>query len=418
MRRILIALSVIALLVVGATPASASPPSGEPIVVGGPFYPDDPEGEALIAELEAFGQRVGAEIVFVPVFDPFAAVSGPEPPDLLLTPQPAVLADLAPALVDLSSFVSPKTLVHDFGSYLIDQATVDGAVLGAPVKLDLKSLVWYEPAEFAAMGYAIPQTFAELVALSDQMVANGQTPWCNYLESGPATGWLATDWVEDLLLGAEGPVVYDQWTDHTVLFSDPRVELAFDRFQQLMDAPGYVFDRANLTSISFDANVLPLAFDDCLMHRQATFFAAFVQAYGFSLDEFATFKFPSVDPAFADFSVGGGVYLSALDDRTEVRQLTRFMLGSQFGRYALADVGGWVLPNDRFDLKRYGDDFTRDFAGIVHDSLAAGLYRFDASDMMPPEVGSGTFWAGMRDLLDGVKTVPEVLSDIDASWPN
>ena len=33
---------------------------------------------------------------------------------------------------------------------------VDGVQFGVPVKADLKSLVWYQPARFAANGYEVP----------------------------------------------------------------------------------------------------------------------------------------------------------------------------------------------------------------------------------------------------------------------
>jgi alpha-glucoside transport system substrate-binding protein len=80
------------------------------------------------------------------------------------------------------------------------------------------------------------------------MVADGEFPWCNYIESGFATGWVGTDWIEDLVLGADGPAVYDDWVDHTVLFTDVRIETAFERYQQMNDTPGYVFHRANMLS--------------------------------------------------------------------------------------------------------------------------------------------------------------------------
>ena len=125
-----------------------------------------------------------------------------------------------------------------------------------------------------------------------------------------------------------------------------------------------------------------------------------------------------MNPEFADSALGAGVYLAALNERAEVRQLTRYMLSQQFGRTALADLGGWLLPNIRFDLDRYGDDLTRSFAEIVQAAIAAGQFRFDGSDLMPPEVGTAEFWFVMRDLLDGVRFLPGVLIDIDNAWPS
>ncbi len=154
------------------------------------------------------------------------------------------------------------------------------------------------------------------------------------------------------------------------------------------------------------------------MHKQASLFAAAIQDYGFSLEEFSTFKFPAVNTEFVDSAMGAGVYLSALNERKEVRQLARFMLSQRFGRTELADLGGWIMPNIRFDLDRYGDEFTRASAEIVQAAISAGQFRFDASDLMPPEVGTAEFWFVMRDLLDGVRFLPGVLADIDAAWPS
>jgi hypothetical protein len=49
------------------------------------------------------------------------------------------------------------------------------------------------------------QTMEELKALTEQIVADGETPWCIGLGSGGATGWPATDWVEDMMLRTQPP---------------------------------------------------------------------------------------------------------------------------------------------------------------------------------------------------------------------
>jgi alpha-glucoside transport system substrate-binding protein len=420
MRRVLIVLFAVALLVGLAAPAVAAEPAPETVTVLGPLAIGSPEGDAFAAELAAFAKN-RVEIVYEDYFSPEELtdrVTGPEPPDVIISPQPATVVELAPYLVELGELVNERSLRRDFGDYMLDLASVDDAVWGAPIRVDLKSLVWYKPATFEAAGYAIPQTFTELVALSDQMVANGETPWCNYIESGPATGWVGTDWVEDLLLSTEGPAVYDEWVDHTVVFQDLRVEEAFLRFEQMFDSAGYVFDRANMTSVPFFFNAVPLGLGDCLMHKQASFFGPFIDAFGFDLGEFSTFKFPAVNAEFSDSALGGGVYLAALNERAEVRQLVRFLLSQRFGREAIAELGGWILPNVRFDLGRYGDDLTLSYAQIVREAINAGQYRFDASDLMPPVVGSGEFWFAIRDLVDGVRFLPGILADIDAAWPS
>ena len=53
------------------------------------------------------------------------------------------------------------------------------------------------------------------------------------------------------------------------------------------------------------------------------------------------------------------------------------------------------------------------------DILASSkLSRFDASDQMPGDVGSGTFWTEGVSLVNGDETVEEAAANIDASWPS
>ena len=414
----LVALAVAGLTAPVALAPDAASAAPEILRIAGQIAVESPEGEALQAELDVYAMDRDVTIVYEEFENLDETITGPNPPDLMIVPQPGNLVANAPELIDLTQYVKSDKLRRDYSDYLIDQVTVDGAVVGVPVKGALKSLVWYRPAEFAASGYQVPETFAELIALSDAMVANGQTPWCAYMGSGQATGWMGTDWVEDLLLTAEGPDVYDQWVAHDVLFVDPRIEAAFERFQQMMDTPGYVFDRGNLLNENFWNNSFPLGFGDCFMHKQASFFAAAIQGAAFDLDEFATFEFPPVDPAYADAAMGGGDYVAAITDSLEVRQLVRFMASPRFGGNAIADSEtGWILPNTRFNSARYGDDMTRSFGQTVQAALAVDQFRFDGSDLMPPEVGANSFWAGIRDLMSGARNVQQVLTDIDSSWP-
>lgn len=420
MRRGLVILLAVFLFVPLIGVAAVAAPPEESVSVIAPWAADDPQGEAFLAELAAVKKvTIDYETVVQPD-EIVARVTGDDPPDIVVVSQPALLSEFAGELVPLTGFVPETRLRKDFGDYLIDQGSTIAGIVGAPVKADIKTLVWYRPDDFAASGYTVPATFDELVALSDQMVADGRTPWCQYMESGFATGWLGTDWIEDLVLGAEGPTVYDQWVAHDVLFVDPRIEMAFERYQQMIDTAGYVFDRARVLVYDFWFNALPLFDGDCLMHRQGTFFRVALDMFGVDPAEFATFRFPSVNAAYGDATMGGANYVAATNDGAAVSKVMRFVLGSRFGREAIAPdaaATGWLLPNTRFDTRRYTDPQVQAWADQLHTAIEAGMFRADASDLMPPDVGAGTFWFGIVDLVSGAATIPEVLTTIDASWP-
>ena len=139
-------------------------------------------------------------------------------------------------------------------------------------------MIWYPEDDFDAAGYEVPETWDELIALSDQIVADGSTPWCVGFESGGATGWPATDWMEDIMLGTAGPDVYDQWVDHEIPFNDPAIVHAGELFGDVMFTDGYVLGGADQTpAIAFGDAPGPM-FEDppgCWLHRQANFINAF-----------------------------------------------------------------------------------------------------------------------------------------------
>ncbi len=105
-----------------------------------------------------------------------------------------------------------KYFPEDWTNY----GTINDQFLGVPANADFKSLVWYSPKTFAEKGYTVPTTWEELQALQAQVVAAGEKPWCIGIESGEATGWQLTDWLEEYVLRTAGPDVYDQWVSHEV----------------------------------------------------------------------------------------------------------------------------------------------------------------------------------------------------------
>ena len=154
-------------------------------------------------------------------------------------------------------------------------SSADGTVYGLPGRSSVKSMVWYSPKMFADGGYEIPTTLEELTALSDKIVADGGTPWCVGAESGVATGWVITDWIEDFMLRLNGGDVYDQWVNHEIPFNDPKVVAAIDAVGAFVKNPDYLGGDNLVKAIAttkFQDGGLPILTGDCFMHRQASFY--------------------------------------------------------------------------------------------------------------------------------------------------
>lgn len=377
--------------------------------------------DKMRAAMAPFTAATGVEIVYegsdafttlVPV-----RVDSGNPPDVALFPQPGLMMDFAEAgqMVPLTDFIDRTTLATAYDEYLLNLVSLGEDVYGLWMRADVKSLVWYNPQAFAAKGYTVPTTWAELEALSDRIIADGSKPWCMGMESGQATGWVGTDWVEDILLRQAGPEVYDQWVSHEIPFADPQVKAAFEGFGAIALNPDAVLGgTTGILSTPFGEAPLPLFANPpgCYLHHQASFIVEFLPETIEPGVNLSVFPLPPMDPTQGDAVIMGGIVFGVFNDTPAVRALMAY-LATPEPHAIWAGLGSYISPHRQVSLAAYPDDLTRKQAEILRN---ADVLRFDGADLMPGAVGTGAFWSGMVDYVDG-QDLDTVLSDIDAAWP-
>lgn len=385
----------------------------------------DVEAKAVADDLEAWGKDNGITVEYVPSAD-FTTlirsrVRGNNAPDVALFAAPGLLSDLAAggdvtsledAGVDIDAL--NETLIPGF---LDSGKGEDGTVYGAPMSLAPKSLVWYPKKAFEKKGYQVPETHADLLALTKQIRDDGDAPWCVGIESGADSGWPGTDWIEDYVLRTAGPEVYDQWVTNEVKFNSPEVKTAFETVGEIMLTDGNVQGGGKaIVSTAFGDAPKPM-FEDkpgCWLHRQASFITTFFpEDVQKNLDaEAGVFVLPPVE-GDAPPIVGSGNFAALLNaDNENAKKVLAYLASDEFG-VPWAKAGGFLSPHTTFDVANYPDQTTKD---IATQTNAADVFRFDGSDLMPSAVGSGTFWKGMISWIGG-GDLDEVLSDIDKGWP-
>ena len=385
-----------------------------------------PEDAPLEASFDKFEECTGATIIYEGS-DEFEAqlpvrVEGGTPPDLTLLPQPGLLRTLVEDYPD-AVVPAPQEVSDNVDEFYAEEwkqyGTVDGTFYAAPYSANVKSFVWYSPTAFADAGYEVPETWDDMLALSDQIVADGGKPWCAGVSSGEATGWPATDWVEDVVLRTAGPDVYDQWTNHEIPFNDPQIVEAIDTVGEILKNEDYVNgglgDVASIATTRFEDAGLPITLGQCYMHRQASFYA-FNWPEGTEIAEdgdIFAFYLPPIDEEQGRPVLGGGEFTAAFTDRPEVQAFQAYLATGDWANER-ALQGNFVSANNAVSLDSFDSPITRLSAEILQDENA--VFRFDASDLMPAAVGTGSFWTGMVDWLTGAST-EEVADAIEESWP-
>ncbi|SDX91635.1 carbohydrate ABC transporter substrate-binding protein, CUT1 family [Micromonospora pattaloongensis] len=383
----------------------------------------DAEADLLQQSWEEFSDCTGIEIEYEGSGE-FEAqlqvrVDGGNAPDIAFVPQPGLLARFAESGKLKPASAETKTMAEkNYPADWLKYSTVKGTFYGAPLGSNVKSFVWYSPKMFAEKGWKVPTTWAELMTLSDQIAAAGTKPWCAGIESGDATGWPATDWIEDLMLRTQTPEVYDQWTTHGIPFNDPRVAAAVDQAGQILKNPKYVNggfgDVKTIASTSFQEAGTPIVQGKCALHRQASFYAnQWPQGTKVAEDgDVFAFYFPAIDPAKGKPVLGGGEFTVAFADRPEVQAVQTYLASSEYAN-SRAKLGNWVSANKGLDINNVKNPIDKLSVQILQDQQTT--FRFDGSDLMPAAVGAGTFWKGMVDWING-KDTASTLTYIENSW--
>lgn len=389
----------------------------------------DQEADDLVTSFEQFEECTGITVNYngTQEFETQinVRVEGGSPPDLAIVPQPGLLERIVGTGAVVAAPAEVEANVDEYWSESWKQyGTFDGTFYAAPLMASVKGWIWYSPTEFADNGYEIPETWADMMALTEEMAASNDSPtyrpWCIGFGSGDATGWPGTDWIEDIVLRQAGPDVYDQWVAGEVQFSDPQIVEAFETFGEIALNPDFVNGGfggpESIVSTSFNDGGLPILQGDCSMHHQASFYEAqwpegTVVAEDGDVWAFLTPKMNADDP---DGVTGGGEFVAAFNDEPATAATQAFLSSAEWANIRVS-LGGVISANQGLDPSNASSPIGQASIEILQGEDT--VFRFDASDLMPAAVGSASFWTGLNDWVMGSRTTEETVAHIDSTWP-
>jgi alpha-glucoside transport system substrate-binding protein len=395
---------------------------GKVVTMAGPFTDED--AVKFDNSIAKFEEETGIDIQYEGSKEFEASISirvdAGDPPDIVDFPQPGLLANFVAQgeVVDVSTFL-PQSSFDNYNQSWWDMAEMEGPdgtiTAGVWHRFNAKSQVWYPKQAWDDAGYEIPETWDEMVALSDQIVADGDKPWCVGIESGAATGWPATDWMEEIMLRTTSLENYDKWTTGELPFDSPEVRNALQVLSDLW-TDEYVFGGREAIVTTFFGDAPNPMFEDppkCWLHKQGNFITSFFPEGTEAGVDYDFFYLPPIDEEYGKPYLVAGDIMAMFNDRPETRAVMEYFTRGECIKEWLA-AGGALSPHEDTNLDWYGDDVERGIAELVREATSV---RFDGSDLMPGEVGAGSFWTGMTDYFSGAADMDTVLKEIDASWP-
>jgi alpha-glucoside transport system substrate-binding protein len=342
-------------------------------------------------------------------------------PDIAFIPQPGVVADVVDrgAGLPLDDVLDMDALKASMVPGTLEAGTVNDKLYGLLTSMNVKSLVFYPKKAFEAAGYKAPESIDELNALTEQIKADGTTPWCMGIESEAATGWPATDWFEDLVMRYGGADGYNSWVTHETPFDSDLVRQAAAEFETLMFTDGNVLGgRKGITSNAFGTAGNPMfdAEPGCMLYKQGSFITGFFpEEILADLDaNVGVFGFPPADAGGENPVLGGGDLAMMYDDSASTKAIMKLLAAKEIGNDA-ATSSSFISPHKDFDVSLYQNDLTRLYADVGYK---ATTFLFDGSDQMPGEVGAGSFWKEMTAWIADQQDLDTTLKNIDDSWPS
>jgi alpha-glucoside transport system substrate-binding protein len=340
-------------------------------------------------------------------------VDGGNPPDVAGFPNPGAMAEFARNgdLVNLNDIISADSL-SGYNEGWIADATVDYQMVGIWIKIAIKGLIWYNPAEFSDAGYEVPTDWAGFNDLVEQIKSDGHTPWGIGVESGPDSGWPGTDWIEDFMLRQAGPDKYDAWWQGTLPWTSPEVKAAFEAFGKWAADPAYVYGGPNQvlsTNFGNGGDCLFAEPPNCYLHHQGSFISSFFETNfpdtAVAGETYDFFAMPG--DAYNGVTTGGDLF-GMFTDTPQARSLLQYLVTPE-AQQIWVEAGGMISANRDVPLTAYPDDTAKKIAEIANN---ADVVRFDAGDKMPAEMGRA-FFGAILDYLNNPSDLDSILANLD-----
>lgn len=284
----------------------------------------------------------------------------------------------------------------NYADFFLNPGTINGKWLGLPVKADVKTIIWYSPVNFEAFGYTVPTTWDELDALVEKMVADGNVPWSMGFESGDATGWTGSDFIQDILLVQQGPDYVLNIINGTVSYDDAGVKQAYETYGKWAKDPKYTVGGAQGTLSTGFLDAIYKPFSDppeAMMVKQSGFAGGEIAKQYPDLKQGTDYDFFVVPGAQG--LQGGADWMMAFSDKPAVKALVGYLSSTEGGaNWAKATFG--LSPN-----KGAAGNYTDAALQKLGDALAATKgFTPDIGDTIPGGFGSAEF-KGISDFVNG-----------------
>ena len=289
---------------------------------------------------------------------------------------------------------------------------VNGKHYEEMVKTQVKGLFWYNKHVFTGTA---PKTFSDLLNI-DPSQYGAQKLFCAGLSSGDASGWPASDQIDNIIMRENSAQFYTDWINGKVKFSDPKIKKGYQDYLQEVSEKNVYGGANTVLSTAFGTAGDPLfkpvgsSKAGCLFLEQATFISNFFTQDFPNLNlkagtDYDFFAHPSIDPQYSGNVNGFYDQMAVYNFTPAVQKLMRYLATSQ-AQQIWADDGGTLAALKAIQYKDPVFAHAADIANGAKNLLVT------AGDFMPTDMQKA-FWKSLLDVTKDPSSLDSVLKTLD-----
>tara|TARA_A100001011_G_scaffold342360_1_gene375824 strand:+ start:118 stop:1383 length:1266 start_codon:yes stop_codon:yes gene_type:complete len=293
---------------------------------------------------------------------------------------------------------------------------------GAFFRLFPNTMIWYSIEKFEAIGSPEFKTYEDILSYTNNYSKDGKNLWCLDIESGASTGWIATNWLEDLILSEYGVEIYDEWTNQNIPSSSDEILNSINSIGKLVFTENAIYGtNKRIVRKEFRNNYNNLLNEnvDCVFSwggHYASFYMPQDKKFGKDYD---FFKFPSTNNM--NSMVGIGDVITVLNYSNATQEVFNAIIDESFGQNWMSKPDASYIPANKLNQNLISNPLTEKEAELIKQSLNENTFRYDASELMERKIGADALWVALTNYIDmgrerAYREIEDITEELDSNF--
>ena len=343
---------------------------------------------------------------------------------IILNPQGVINLGEKEIVKSIDKFFNEEKMRNYYSAHLqkITTSRNTNKNYGAFFRLFPNSMIWYSIEKFKEIGSPEFKSYEDMLNYTNNYSEEAKNLWCLDIESGASTGWIATNWLEDLILSEYGVEVYDGWSNQDIVSSNDEILNSINNIGKLVFTENAVYGtNKRIVRKEFRNNFKNLLNEDidCVFSwggHYASFYMPQDKIFGKDYD---FFKFPSTNNVSS--IIGIGDVITVLNYSNATQEVFNAIIDESFGKNWMNMPDATYIPANKLNQNLIANPLTKKEAKLIKQSLNENTFRYDASELMERKIGADALWVALTNYIDmgrerAYREIEDITEELDRNF--